>query len=174
MTGSPVQRTGALPVYQASVDFQSAEYIYAGTALTPRAAILALAVPPVMAKRSFYFYVAWTNNGNANSGIFFDVELFLNLTSVGKLPFQQIFTTNTSLISRSAMSLSNGIVTPTSGMMNNLAVTFAGPIAKETQSGIWLSPFSFQAAVNEIKLNYVRAVNVLKINRIIIACLSSL
>ena len=175
MQASAVQREGAMPVYQAAVDFQSAEYIYTGTPIGPISPLLTLTVPRTMPKRMLYWYASWASVADAtSSGIFFEAQLFCNLTSIGKLPLQQIFAKDLTKFSRSALTLANGITNPTVSMQNNLAVTFAGRLGSETQSGVLMAPFIFEGVIDKITLNYVRDVNVSKIYRAILACISTL
>lgn len=131
-----------------------------------------------MTKRRLYVYTHWdVYNSVKDSACYFSVELFLNLTSVGKLPVQSGGAKNLLVINQSMYSIGSGLNgnSVSSLPANCLRVNLASP-----QTGgpneidpIFLNPYEFTAEIDTVKLNFDRMVNAISYYRAILAMAST-
>jgi len=174
MNSSPVQRTGAAPVYQAAVDYQFAELMPTDGG-NPRAAILTLKVPATMTKRRLYCYTVIDFRGGADAASYFSVEFFLNSTSVGKVPIQNGIVTGNNVVSTSLVSVCSGLINPSCLPPNALRVVLCKPqVSTQESSVLFMVPFEFTAEIDEVRLNFDRVINGIFFYRVILAMVSSI
>ena len=156
------------------------EYLYNGAnPLTPRPGVLTLQVPANLTRRRLYAYTFYdVVDSTKDYGAWLSVEMFSNGTSVGKLPLNSGKAIEWPTSSISWASVSACIYNPASIADNLLRIDFASPQASSLETGgsgtCFLAPFEFTAAIDTIKVNYDREVNVICFWRIILAMASTL
>jgi len=173
---SAAQRTGAFPVYQAAQDFSFSEFIANGSNGNPRAQIVTVKVPPTMTQRKLYVYlVSLQYQANKDTAAYFSVELFNNLTSVGKLRCDHGYIANQTTIGQSLPSVATFMANPTALCEDMLRVDLCAPISSASEpKTVHLTPWKFTAQIDTVAVNFERAINIIECYRAFLAVASSL
>ena len=142
-----------------------------------RAGVVTLNVPLNLKKRKLYCFVTFdVYVSSTENAMYASIELFRNLTSIGKLPMNAGVSKSTaSVIPRSLVAVCRSFSSPTSLPADCLKYDLAGPqVATKEATQVFLLPFNFEAEIDTVKFNIDNLINVIDIYRVILAMVSTL